>query len=696
MARTVRPALSIVVALSLVFGLAPAAYAAPATNDAAEGAVVRGIDAQDSPISDGVLIVLSQQNGASLLSDDASNVLPSMAQALDEANLAITDGTKLGNGQVVLTAQPTDGATDAQAADAAERIPGVAYAQPDYVYDLIDGVDDGAESVENAAEDPFSLFAVSLFNDPIALVSKTTDGNGASIPNAYWLYAANLDDAWSEATSDGEVVVATFDSGVMLHHEDLSSNLLADLAWDSYNKAPLDASRFYDGDNGGHGTHVAGIISAVANNGIGVAGASYNAKILPIKVVSDSMSRPTGKTSDLVAAYQYLFDLIDSGQVGNVRVVNMSLGLYRDAGSETVNDKALETAIEQARDAYGIVTVCAGGNGDQYSTPSTDRIIPADFDACVSVTALEEDGTNIPYSDYNEWKDISAPGRNIWSTYIYENSAADGYYGRLSGTSMASPIVAGAFALLFAAVPNATVDEAVRAVLETAAPIIDPDNDRSSVSGSAGAIDADAALGYLVAHHVPTFPDVPDSQWYAEAVAYVAQRGLMSGYDDGPQEGMFAPEEPMTRAMMAQVLYNCYGNGAIAPATSHTDVDQGQWYAEAVNWVVSEQLMTGDDGLTTFRPNDEITREELAIAICNVSTVETIADPEAFDALPDSAATNPWAAEAARWAVGNGVINGVEVDPEGSPGYRILNPQGIATRATVAQVLMNSLKSGIL
>lgn len=680
MRKTLRSLLSLGVAVALASAFAPFAYAAPTT------------DSAPSPETDGVIVVLDQSaNDASLLAADDPT------ETLADAGLAVTAEHDIA-GETVLVAQPTDGASDTAAADAVSDLPGVAYAQPNYVYDLIGGIEDETDAsagIDPLGESDASLLAAPLFDDPYAQIENSKED-----PNQYWLYRAGFDTAWQSARAEGKVTVATFDSGVLATHPDLADNVIASEAWDSYDNEPLDVSSAA-GDTVGHGTHVAGIIAAVANNGQGIAGSSYNAQVLPVKVINDETGR--GSSASLIAAYDYLFDEIDSGAVDNVRVVNMSLGGY----SDSLNDRALENAIATARDTYGIVTVCAGGNGDQVSKPNTDPIYPADFPECVSVTALNSDGANLAYSDYNEFKDISAAGSGVWSTYIRSSASTDGQlYWKLSGSSMAAPMVSGAFALLFSAVPDATPEEACEAIYATATPVVDSENDRSDVSGSHGELDAAAAVDYLVEHHgttpepsAPTFPDVAPGAWYYDAVRFVAQAGIMKGYDEnaGAYEGYFDPDASLTRAMAAQILYNYYGNGEIVPADErHTDVDQSAWYAPAVNWAVEHGYMRGLDGTTLFAPDDPLTREQLAIVIDNASTVETIENPDAFGALPDADSASSWAVDALEWAVGNGVINGVEIDPAALPGYRELQPQEATSRAVVAQVFMNAIENGIL
>lgn len=173
-----------------------------------------------------------------------------------------------------------------------------------------------------------------------------------------------------------------------------------------------------------------------------------------------------------------------------------------------------------------------------------------------------------------------------------------------------------------------------------------------------------------------TFPDVASSDWFAAAVDFVSANGLMTG-----SGGVFAPNSSLTRAMIAQILFNMDGAAAAGTTSAFPDVNTGDWYIGAVSWAASQNLMSGYSN-GNFGPNDAITREQLAVVLYNFARAkgyDTSASGQIVG-FADGHTVSDWAKEAVRWAVGTGLLTG-------KSGGR-LDPSGIATRAEVAQILM--------
>ena len=176
------------------------------------------------------------------------------------------------------------------------------------------------------------------------------------------------------------------------------------------------------------------------------------------------------------------------------------------------------------------------------------------------------------------------------------------------------------------------------------------------------------------------FTDVNADDWFSDVVRYVYEQGLMIGTSDRE----FSPNLTTTRGMIVSIL-NRLEDGPTAEAAGFTDVADGDWYADAVNWAASEGIVAGYED-QTFRPNDPITREQLAAMLMNYAAwkgedVSARADLSGYN---DAASVSSWAAETVQWAVADGLISGM-------PG-NLLEPQGSATRAQVAAILERFLE----
>ena len=175
------------------------------------------------------------------------------------------------------------------------------------------------------------------------------------------------------------------------------------------------------------------------------------------------------------------------------------------------------------------------------------------------------------------------------------------------------------------------------------------------------------------------FTDVSSGEWYYDAVAYVYEKGLM----DGTSAVTFDPGAVLTRAMTAQGLWNLAGSPAAPGGAGFTDVAADAWYAGAVNWAAARGIVKGYD-TGAFGPEDSVTREQLAAILYRYAQAkgyDTTQGGMAVREFSDSASISDWAQEAMAWAVNAQVLSG--------KGNGVLDPQGTATRAEVAQMLMN-------
>lgn len=323
-----------------------------------------------------------------------------------------------------------------EAVDALNELEDVEYAEPNYlVYTLeADDVNSAAAKYE---QEP-------LFKEQ-------------------WAFnAINLKNVWTKRTiTDKRPVIAIIDTGVDITHPDLAANIWTnEREANGAEGADDDANGFKDdlhgwdfvnqtariGDWNGHGTHVAGIAAAVGNNGIGITGANPDAFIMPITVMQ---SDGTGDVATIIKG-------IDYAAANGADVINISLGGY---GYSLAEEQALARAYNKA------VIVAAAGNDCLPINPSTkcsvcnkpgSPMFPAAFTFVLGVEASDRDGSRASFSNYDEDGptfsqfseeqqynyELRAPGAAITSTF------PGGKYKALNGTSMASPLVAGAISRL--------------------------------------------------------------------------------------------------------------------------------------------------------------------------------------------------------------------------------------------------------
>lgn len=309
----------------------------------------------------------------------------------------------------------------------------------------------------------------------------------------------NLPDAWDLSTGVG-VVVAVLDTGIV-SHSDLNANIIGgyDMISDSSigsdgngrDSDPTDPGDFCNGSSSSwHGTHVAGTIAAVTNNGTGVAGVAFNADVLAVRVLGTC----GGYTSDIADGMVWAAGGNVSGVPNNpypAQVLNLSLG-----GSGSC-DNVSQAAINQAR-ALGATIVVAAGN----SAINVSNASPANCSGVISVGATNRSGGRASYSNFGSLVDVSAPGgESSFDAYdgvlstLNSGTTTPGSqnYNFYQGTSMAAPHVAGAAALMYSLDPNITPTE-VESILKSTA--------RSFPSGCSqcgdGIVDAAAALDVVL------------------------------------------------------------------------------------------------------------------------------------------------------------------------------------------------------
>ncbi len=297
-----------------------------------------------------------------------------------------------------------DGTVQAAAglARAIEQHPLIEYAEPNILFRAAD--------LAAAPNPPIYL--------PLVISPPPFVPNDPGLSAQYAWATINAFKGWSLNRGSRQIIVAVIDTGVQLDHPDLAGKLVAGYDFFEDDSSP--------DDENGHGTHVAGIIGAITNNGIGVAGTCPACRIMPIRVLD---SRGWGS---LLAVAQG----IDWASSHGAQIINLSL----TGPNSPTSGPTLERAVTNAWN-NGATLVCAAGNG---SVSYYDYSYPAAYPACIAVTATDSADQRAWFSNYGTWVDLAAPGLGIYST----TTGSD--YAYLSGTSMATPYVSGVAGLLAA------------------------------------------------------------------------------------------------------------------------------------------------------------------------------------------------------------------------------------------------------
>jgi len=246
----------------------------------------------------------------------------------------------------------------------------------------------------------------------------------------YGLVNIRAPQGWDYSTGSSAVTIAIVDTGVDLSHPDLAGKLVPGYDFVNGDTIPQD-------DNG-HGTHVAGIAAASGNNGIGVAGVSWGARIMPVKVLN---AGGNGSFADVAAGITWSAD-------HGTQVINLSVG---GASPSAVLQDAVNYAYGK-----GVLLVAAAGN-----TGSGVILYPARYPNVIAVGAVDNTNNHAGFSNFGPELDLAAPGASIYSTVI-------GGYGYLSGTSMAAPYVSGLAAIL-RGYPAGFSPDAIEWVMESTA-----------------------------------------------------------------------------------------------------------------------------------------------------------------------------------------------------------------------------------
>jgi thermitase len=308
----------------------------------------------------------------------------------------------------------------------------------------------GPASIERATQ-VYRADARVLFAEPDYVARVTDTPNDTYFAQYQWnMTKIGMPATWSITHGSGSIYIAILDCGIfdefsgfaaadgLSGHPDLRGKVVAATSFVSSPYGTHDAC--------GHGSHVAGIASAVTNNSMGVAGVGWDTRLLNVKVMDDT---GVGTSTTLVSGINWAVSR-------NARVINMSLG---DAGACPAS---VQTAIDSAWASDVVVVAAAGNDGTNAAH------WPAGCNHVLSVAATDQNDARASFSNYGSWVHVAAPGTTILSTYA--DSAQYGY-DQFDGTSMASPHVAGLAGLLWMSVYGSSAGAVVDRIKATADPV---------------------------------------------------------------------------------------------------------------------------------------------------------------------------------------------------------------------------------
>ena len=281
--------------------------------------------------------------------------------------------------------------------------------------------------IEGANLEKLKLIINQLSNDENIIYVEPTikfkllyEPNDPYYSELWGLYVMYLNYAWNITKGSSNVKVCVIDTGIDIYHEDLNGNFLA-----GYDEVDNDNDISPPSSSERHGTHVAGTILAIMDNNKGIVGVSPNSKLLGCRALTND-----GGTSDDIA--NCIMWCINNG----ARVINMSLG---SSSPSSIIKEALDSAYNK-----NVIVVAAAGNDGNYGIK-----YPAAYNNVIAVGALDKNGQRASFSNYGPELDFVAPGVDILSTVPYNNQ-----YAKLQGTSMATPHITGAVALILSINPN--------------------------------------------------------------------------------------------------------------------------------------------------------------------------------------------------------------------------------------------------
>ncbi len=512
---------------------------------------------------------------------------------------------------------------------------------------------DSAEATPTRAASDFGTIPGVEIAEPDRRISLRDNYYNDQYYSMQWhlsgIYGIDVEPVWENFTKgSSDVIVAVVDTGIDMNHPDLRANLIEagsdGGSWDFYDNTSTISAGF-------HGTHVAGIIAAVSDNDLGVAGIAggdqaegiSGTKLLNIQVFNEN---GTGGTDDVFVkgikyaadngalicqnSWGYDYDSEELARRGTTSsVMKQAIDYFADyAGCDNYGNQLTSSKMKG-----GVVIFAAGNDGYRYGHP-------ADYETCIAVGATDKYGKRADYSNYGDWVDICAPGTDIYSTYYSAGST----YGSLSGTSMACPMVSGVAALVLAyqGCYGFTADDLRECLIEGAV------TDKVYATDVGPFLDALGAVAYGV-----TDPPLPITDLYASASSNIitfnwtvpaadesgespAYGALLCASANPDSISDLDPKHPSDDVFTTSVHTDGYAVGDTATADITVDQFGTVYYVTAVpyNFGASYADAAGTVTVTTGENNPPVITSDTDLAGLSVTSAGsvtvnfTVADPD--------------------------------------------------------------------
>ncbi|OYU64981.1 MAG: hypothetical protein CFE22_16010 [Cytophagaceae bacterium BCCC1] len=323
--------------------------------------------------------------------------------------------------------------------------------------------------------------------------------NDTDFGSQWSLTKIKANQAWDVNPGGSPVVVAVVDNAIQTNHPDLAANMVAGKDMSS----TLDTDPNPPNANFSHGTHVAGIVSAVTNNSIGIASAGNNkVKIMPIKATPDG-----GDPNSIYYGFEGIIWAVDNG----AKIVSLSWG---GAGFSQAEQDVIDYAFNN-----GVIVVAAAGNDN-----SDELSYPAAYNHVISVASLDISDARSSFSSFGSTVDISAPGRGILSTIPF------GLYASYNGTSMATPLISSCLAYIWSCFPGLTTAQ-LENVLKSTADDISTANPSFSGKLGAGRVNLLNAVSCLNENLAEISLNISPSRYFCVGDSAIISAPLAAGVD---------------------------------------------------------------------------------------------------------------------------------------------------------------------